>query len=219
MIHTIADPIREAAPGLTLRVLTASVTVIPSPPELRALISDRAEGVRRRTNPDTLAALPGVGDLRRLYRALGKDPSRYRGSAEALLRRLHQGKGLYQVNAVVDINNLVSIETGHAVGSYDIDRVAGPVIFRPGLPGESYRGIGKGEVNLEGLPVFADERSPFGSPTSDSERAMIRPETRRIAMVVITCSGPSGLDDALALASELLRSHASAEGVEAHFVT
>ena len=63
--------------------------------------------------------IPNIKESRLAYKAFGKDPSRYRVSSEALIRRIGQGKGLYEVNTVVDVNNLISIESGFSVGSYD----------------------------------------------------------------------------------------------------
>ncbi len=125
---------------------------------------------------------------------LGNDPTRYRGSNEALVRRISQGKDLYRVNTVVDINNLLSLETLHSAGTFDLDRVQPPIIFRVGQPGEIYAGIGRGEIKIEGLPVFADQSGPFGSTTSDSERTMVRLDTTRILMVVISFLGAEGMD-------------------------
>jgi DNA/RNA-binding domain of Phe-tRNA-synthetase-like protein len=152
--------------------------------------------------------------MRSAYKALGKDPSRYRGSAEALLRRALSGKGLYQINSVVDINNLVSLESLNPVGTYDMEKITPPIELRIGAAGESYKGIGKDLINIENLPVFADANSAFGSPTSDSERAMVRLESRKVLMVVFSFTGPDGLPRWVERASNLLRQYCGAQGIE-----
>lgn len=157
--------------------------------------------------------LPPIKALREGYRKLGNDPTRYRGSNEALVRRISQGKELYRVNTVVDINNLVSLETLHSAGTFDLEHVSPPITFRIGLPGESYSGIGRGEIKIEGLPVFADQLGPFGSTTSDSERAMMRLEASRIMMVIISFLGAEGMDDVLHRAVSLMERYASATKV------
>src|SRR5262249_785194 len=157
--------------------------------------------------------VPQIQALRRLYRGLGKDPARYRGASEALLRRILQGKGIYFVNTVVDINNLVSITTRHALGAYDLDRIHSDVVFRAGAAGESYQGIGRGDLNLEGLPVFSDATGPFGSPTSDSERTKITLQSRRIALVIIACSGREKLATEMTWTGDLLHRYVSAVDV------
>jgi DNA/RNA-binding domain of Phe-tRNA-synthetase-like protein len=161
---------------------------------------------------------PPIRALRDAYRALGNDPTRYRGSNEALLRRIVQGKGLYHVNTIVDVNNLVSLENLLSAGTFDLELVHPPVVFRAGQAGESYAGIGRGEINLECLPVFADQIGPFASTTSDSERAMIRLETTRIQMVVISFLGSDGMDAVLHRAAGLFERYAAASGIAAGVV-
>ena len=164
---------------------------------------------------DEARKFPPLKALRDAYRALGNDPTRYRGSNEALVRRISQGKDLYRVNTVVDINNLISLETLHSAGTFDLEHVRPPITFRIGQPGEIYSGIGRGEIKIEGLPVFADQLGPFGSTTSDSERAMIRLETARIMMVIISFRGSERLDEAVRRASSLLGKYATARDIEA----
>ena len=211
----IDDRIQQFAPDLALGVVTATVKVTPHQPDLWREIGAVTAEVRSGLTTDLVNGLPEVAAMSELYRSLGADPNRYRGSAEALLRRLTQGKELYQVNTVVDINNITSLTSRHPVGSYDLDCVQGPVVFRPGRAGEVYRGIGKGEISLDGLPLFADDAGPFGSPTSDSERTMIRPETRRISVVVIAACEGGSLRARLADLAGLLDRYAEATDVVA----
>jgi len=138
---------------------------------------------------ENLTEQPEIREARKTYKMLGKDPSRYRVSSEALLRRILQGKGLYKVNNVVDCNNLISIETALPCGSYDMEKVRGDLVFRIGKVGESYEGIGKELINVENLPVFADSSGAFGSPTADSKRTMITENTTKVITVLISFSG------------------------------
>lgn len=218
MMIRVDDRLREAAPDIALGVVTAAVRVTEHDLALWAEIDRAAEQIRTEVRPGLISELPPVRALREAYRRLGVDPNRYRGSAEALLRRVAGGKELYRVNTVVDVNNFVSLAARRPVGSYDRDRVAGPVAFRPGEPGESYRGIGKTELPLAGLPLLADDRGPFGSPTSDSERTMIRPDTVQLVVVVIAFDGPAGLSGQCRLLTELLEAHAGATGLTAEVV-
>jgi DNA/RNA-binding domain of Phe-tRNA-synthetase-like protein len=148
------------------------------------------------------------GDTRGLQ-GPGKDPARYRGSAEALLRRIIAGKGLPRINAVVDIINLVSVESRLPIGLYDLAHVQGDIVFRAGSAGETYKGIGKYDLNLEGLPVFCDALGPHGSPTSDSERTMVTSETKNVLAVIISFSGKEGFDRWTQRMSELFALHGS----------
>jgi DNA/RNA-binding domain of Phe-tRNA-synthetase-like protein len=208
------DRVRAAAPELALGVVTAHVQVRPEDAALRAELEQAAARLQQELEGADLAQLPQIQALRRLYRGLGKDPTRYRGSSEALLRRIVLGKGLYFINTVVDVCNLVSIVSRHALGAYDLDKVRGDVVLRPAAAGEKYCGIGRGELNLEGLPVFCDDHGPFGSPTSDSERTMITPDSRLIAFVIVACCGRERLEEQLDWTAELLERYASGSATE-----
>lgn len=171
-------------------------------------------GLRARLENTPLAEMPNLGESRRAYRACGKDPGRWRVSSEALYRRVRQGKELYRINTVVDVNNLLSLETGFSLGSYDRDHLEGRVILRRGVPGESYQGIGKDAVDLAFMPLLADAAGPVGSPTSDSLRAMVRPESRRLVTVIYSFSPRSALEKALALAADRFERLVGATGLE-----
>jgi DNA/RNA-binding domain of Phe-tRNA-synthetase-like protein len=211
---SIDSALAAACPALALGFITAQARVNDDDGVLWSEITARTDDVRRSIKLDDVSGLAEVAALRRAYRAIGKDPARYRGSQEALLRRVLKGAGLYKVNTIVDINNLVSIESRHSLGSYDADRLAGEVTFRIGRPGETYKGIGKDVLNLECLPVYADAEGAFGSPSSDSQRAMISADTRRILMVVTAFSGRAGLAEVIERAVALLRRYAGAEAIE-----
>jgi len=178
----------------------------------------RALEIERLPFPRSVLESPQIEMTRRAYKALGKDPARYRGSAEALLRRVVAGKGLPQINVVVDIINLVSVESRLPVGLYDAAHLRGDVVFRAGGTGETYKGIGKYDLNLEGLPLFADDQGPHGSATSDSERTMVTAKTEGILAVIVSFGGAEGLDRWTQRMSALLSQHASAQKVEIRIV-
>lgn len=186
---TIDDGLKRKWPRTALGCVTASVEAPPSPVDLVALMQQRVNEILKLPFPRGVLESPEIVATRSAYKALGKDPARYRGSAEALLRRVIGGKGLPQINAVVDSINLVSVESRLSIGLYDLVNVEGDIIFRAGRSGETYKGIGKYDLNLEGLPVFADARGPHGSPTSDSERTMVTADTRRVIAIIISFSG------------------------------
>ena len=125
-----------------------------------------------------------VGPARRLYRGIGIDPTKTRPSSEALLRRVRRGDSLPRINALVDICNWCSLEAQLPYGLYDLDAVEPPVAVRRGLAGESYAGIRKDAVHLDGRLTLVDARGPFGNPTSDSSRTMVTTSARRLLVVV-----------------------------------
>lgn len=158
--------------------------------------------------------IPNIRESRAAYKVFGKDPSRYRVSSEALIRRIGQGKGLYEVNTVVDVNNLISVESGFSVGSYDTAHMEDDLVFRIGREGETYKGIGKEEVNIENLPVLADEKGAIGSSTSDSERAMITEDAKEILTLIYSFSDNQDLEKALEYGKKYLEKYAGAQDIE-----
>lgn len=185
--------IQLALPHVKLGLLEAeNAQVAPTDGALANLTARLCERKRREFKLETLAEAEPVRAVRALFRAWDLDPSKYRPSSEALLRRVVQGKGLYQISNVVDVGNLGSIETGWPYGCYDRSRISPPVAFRHGLPGERYEGIGKRVWHLEGRPVLADAAGPFGSPISDSTRTMITQLAGSLLAVI--CAPQSAAD-------------------------
>ncbi|MFZ3331004.1 MAG: phenylalanine--tRNA ligase beta subunit-related protein [Candidatus Acidiferrales bacterium] len=177
--------IKIELPGVKLGVVEADdVRVVSAEAALAKLMDDVCARQRQEFTVETLAESEHVRAVRAMFREWGMDPSKYRPSSEALLRRVVQGKGLYRVSNVVDIGNVGSIETGWPYGCYDRAKINALVAFRHGAGGERYEGIGKQIWHLEGRPVLADRQGPFGSPISDSTRSMIT-ETATQVMIVI----------------------------------
>lgn len=162
---------------------------------------------------ENISKLPAIAAARKAYKACGKDPARYRLSAEALLRRVVLGKGLYQISNVVDQLNLVSISTGFSIGGYDVSHIQGDICLGIGRSGEPYSGIGRGELNIENLPVFRDELGAFGTPTSDSQRTEVTTETQRFLMILIDFGGNDQLEDARQMAMRLLKEYCGATNI------
>ncbi|HEU4560809.1 MAG TPA: phenylalanine--tRNA ligase beta subunit-related protein [Longimicrobium sp.] len=209
---TIVPEIAEAAPGMVLGCVRAAVRTEPGSEalwtEMQAAASEAV------ADPAEPAARRPIAATRELYRRLGKDPSRYRGSPEALLRRVRAGKELYRIHNVVDVINLVSLRTLLPIGLYDVARLRPPVTLRRGGAGEAYDGIGKEQLNLEALPVLSDAEGPFGSPTSDSRRTSVTGETGEVVAVVFGVTGRGELEPALEMLADLLRTHCGADEVE-----
>jgi len=189
------DPaLKKKCPSVALGCVTAHVRTGDSSLELLAEMNLSEGGVLKIADPRAILEAPAISATRAGYRALGKDPARYRGSAEALLRRIISGKHFPSINCVVDIINFVSVESRLPIGLYDLARVEGDIIFRVGRSGETYKGIGKFDLNLEDLPVFCDAAGPHGSPTSDSERTMVTSATENVAAILISFGGPQPLE-------------------------
>jgi len=206
--------LKAKCPRTALACVTAQVTVGATPETLLSEMRALEEKILRLPEPRAVLESPQILATRVAYKALGKDPARYRGSAEALLRRVIAGKRLPQINAVVDVINLVSAESRLPIGLYDLAQVSGEVVFRAGRAGETYKGIGKYDLNLEDLPVFADATGPHGSATSDSERTMVTDGTKQVLAIIVGFGGSEGIEKWGQRLAGLLVEHAAGQNCE-----
>lgn len=202
---SISKELKDAAPTLKLGILIADVKVTKHNDSLWSEIDTFISNFE--LEMPQIAKLPAISEARKAYRALGKDPTRYRLSSDSLMRRIVKSKGLYKVNDIVDLNNLLSLESGHSIGTYDLDKLSGDIVYGVGHADEEYIGIGRGVLNIEGLPVLKDEIGSFGSATSDSERSMVSLETKKILMNIIAYDGDSRLEEWMGIAQRLLGEH------------
>lgn len=177
--------IKAAAPGLCVLLIEAEVVNAATSDDLWAETQAACAEVASKYAMEQIRHRPAIDATRRAYKALGKEPNRYRPSAEALCRRAVKGMELYRTLTIIDLINLVSLRTGISIGGFDTDRIAGTTLaLGAGAPGEPYEAIGRGELNIEGLPVFRDAIGGIGTPTSDHERTKLSETTRRLTMTV-----------------------------------
>lgn len=153
-----------------------------------------------------------IAATREAYRSFGKDPNRYRPSAEALRRRILRDLPLYQIDTLVDIINLVSLKTGYSIGGFDFDKIEGrELVLGVGKANEPFEAIGRGQLNIEGLPVYRDQIGGIGTPTSDEERTKLDLETTTLLALFNGYSGKEGLKEAVKYAQSLLHKYLDAE--------
>ena len=181
----VSQEIEQVCPGFVGAAVEAEVVNSEYSAELWAEIEALGEKYRAEYTTETIKQIPGIEATRRVYRACGKDPSRYRPAAEALIRRMLQGKRLYQIDTLVDLVNLASIAYGYSIGGFDADKFVGDTLtLGIGREGEPYEGIGRGTINIAGLPVYRDALGGVGTPTSDNERTKIGIDTRRVLVLI-----------------------------------
>ena len=211
VVHTVRidSALKTKCPRVALGCLSADVEAKETSPALENELRVCEQSILSLPDPRSVLESPAILATRSGYKALGKDPARYRGSAEALIRRIIAGKGLPRIHAVVDIINIVSVESRLPIGLYDLAHVKGNITFRAGRVGETYKGIGKYDLNLEDLPLFADELGPHGSATSDSERTMVTPATRSVFAILVSFGGSQNLERHCERLKSLLAEHAS----------
>ncbi|MFC2277218.1 MAG: B3/4 domain-containing protein [Prevotella nigrescens] len=157
-------------------------------------INTLGEEFKNKLTIETLKEISGIAATRRIYRICGKDPSRYRPAAEALIRRILQGKTLYQIDTLVDLINLASMKYGYSLGGFDADKFVGNTLeLGVGKEGEPYEGIGRGMINIQGLPVYRDGIGGVGTPTSDNERTKITIDTNHLLVLINGYDGNEAL--------------------------
>ncbi|HOG06272.1 MAG: B3/4 domain-containing protein [Paludibacter sp.] len=206
---SISDEILAACPEFAFSAIQCKVKNTPYNAELWQEITDFSEKFAAKTPLSKINKLPNIIETREAYKKLGKDPNRYRPSAEALCRRIVRGIPLYQISTVVDLINLVSMKYGYSIGGFDADKIEGDLILGVGKTDEKFEAIGRGLLNIEGLPVYRDNIGGIGTPTSDEERTKISLETTNLLMLINGYSGKNGLAEVTEYAKKLTEKFAA----------
>ena len=214
MLITLDNNLKERIPTLRLGWVTATASVGVASPEQQAEFQRALRSFADCTPLDSIAGVPEIRAAREASRVLGRDPNRYRASAEALLRRSVKRQPIRSINNVVDVNNLISLQYALPVGSYNMGVINGQVTLRVGHISERYAGVTKGDVELEGMLVLCDSIGPFGSPAGDSARAPISVTTERIIVVLFSLNESTDLEEALSTTELALRRYASATSIQ-----
>lgn len=181
----VSKEIESVCPNFVGACVEAKVENSEYCQELWDEIEVLGEKYKETLTTETLKDISGIAATRKVYRACGKDPSRYRPASEALIRRMLQGKKLYQRDTLVDLVNLASIAYSYSIGGFDADKFEGDTLtLGIGKADEPYEGIGRGTINIEGLPVYRDLRGGVGTPTSDNERTKMGIQTTHLVVLI-----------------------------------
>jgi len=215
----VSKELLEASKGLlTLGVVTAKVEVSKINQDLWDLLKMSGATQKQNYSESKIEDIPPIKALRDTYKTLGLKVSDYKGSNEALLKRVITDKGVYQINTIVDINNYISVESLRSVGSYDLSKLSGDIVFRKGESGESYVGTTNRPVQLKNLPILSDDQGAFGSPTSDSKRALIQESTTEVMTVIFSFDGDKDLKDQVNAISNMFKKYVNASNVVTYLV-
>ena len=181
----VSQEIEQVCPEFVGACVDAKVVNTPYSEALWQEIETFCNRFRKELTTESLKEITSIAATRRVYKACGKDPSRYRPASEALIRRMLQGKELYRLNTLVDLVNLASIAFGYSIGGFDADKFAGDTLtLGIGREGEPYEGIGRGIINIQGMPVYRDAKGGVGTPTSDNERTKISHDTSHLVVLI-----------------------------------
>lgn len=210
----VSSEIQTVCPEFIGACVEANVSNSPYCQPLWDEIDAMGNKYRSILTTESLKQLSGIAATRRVYRACGKDPSRYRPASEALIRRQLTNKSLYQIDTLVDLTNLASIAYGYSIGGFDADKFDGDTLtLGIGRAGEPYEGISRGMINIEGLPVYRDAIGGVGTPTSDNERTKITLQTTHLVVLINGYDGNEANVKANAeYIQELLRKYCNSDG-------
>ena len=219
MIEIAINPVyKTAAPHLRILAIVADVENPPTDDALWAELESLAADIRDKFGDEILEInkIPSIAATRAAYKALGKDPNRYRPSAEALCRRAAKGLSLYRTLTVIDVINAISMMSGYSIGGFDADKIEGDLLtLGVGQEGEPYEAIGRGPMNIAGLPVYRDAVGGIGTPTSDHERTKLSPDTRRLLMIINAYDGDEdNICHALDATRKMLTKYAFSTNIE-----
>ena len=208
----VSSILRSAVPHYMGAALAATVRNAPTHPDLQTEIARLCSDLTARYDTASIKSREGIRQTREAYRAIGKDPSRYRPACEQLCRRVLQGKGLYQIDTLVDLGNAVSLMSGYSTAMVDAAKLRGDTLtLGVGREDEPYEAIGRGALNIHLLPAFRDAEGAFATPTSDSVRTQISLTTTHVLLIINAYDGSaSHLDEAVAYARRLMMDFACA---------
>ena len=200
---------------MKIGLIRADVVNSETSDELWTEIEEASRRIRESYELSWINKRPAIVANRNLYKRMGKDPNRYRVSSEALCRRVVKGMDLYRINTLVDLINLVSMCSGYSIGGFDADKIVGDMVtLGVGRHDEKFEGIGRGLLNVEGLPLYRDAVGGIGSPTSDEERTKITMSTVRLQMQINAFGEEMPLADTIDWSVSLLEKYASAKNLQ-----
>lgn len=201
MIIKISKELKNILPKFDVLAYTMDVNLVDSS-IVEAKIQEYENYIKEEYSLEDILNIPLIKEARDSYKKLGKDPSRYRLACESLLRRLVKNNKLYRINNIVDTGNLLSIELNRSTAILDYQKIEGDVFIRIGNDSDEYYGIGRGLLNVSNIPLYCDDASPFGSPTSDTERTMITKDTKSILLMII-CFGEYNEEELSSIAKKM----------------
>lgn len=214
----VSTEIRQACPQLALAIITCEVENPETSSDFWCEMEAEIKRIKSIYALDQINKRPEIAATRKTYKILGKDPNRYRPSAEALCRRILREIPIYKVSTLVDIINLISIRSGYSIGGFDKEKIQGNIRLGVGTAADEFEAIGRGLLNVEGLPLYRDEKGGIGTPTSDNERTKITQNTTQLMMIINGYSGKEGLQEAVDHSIRLLKKYAGAKKCEVSWI-
>ena len=215
----VEDRIKQYSPGLQIGLIRANVVNSETSEQLWEELQTACQRISDSYELSWINKRPAIAATRELYKRCGKDPNRYRVSSEALCRRIVKGLGIYRINTLVDLINLVSIRSGYPISALDAAKLEGDSLsLGIGEEGEYYEGIGRGQLNIAGMPVYRDAKGGVATPTSDEERTKITELTTRVQININGYAEEMPMAECVDWVVTLLKKYAMATDIETQII-
>ncbi|MBQ4345349.1 MAG: hypothetical protein IJC40_05540 [Muribaculaceae bacterium] len=215
----ITPEITSVAPSIKVIKIEADVTNAETSDHLWDELLNEGKRIRSLYQLPDINKRAGIAGTRAAYKALGKEPNRYRPSSEALCRRLVKGMELYRTLSVIDVINLISVRSGYSIGGFDADKISGETLhLGAGREGEEFNAIGRGLLNIAHLPIYRDDIGGIGTPTSDEERTKLSPYTTHLLMCVNIYAEELPIQETIDLSIDLLTRHCNSTNISINII-
>ena len=213
----ISSQITTLIPHFKLGIIEyKGITVGESPQMLKGRLQLFQESIFFDLEGKAVTDLPSIQEWRQIFKQTGKDPNRYRHSAEALYRRIQKQNYLASTQSAIDVNNFFSLQYQVPIGIYDVEKIHGSVSVRIGEEKEEYLGLNGRMNSLNHLIVTSDELGPFGSPYVDSNRSPVTESTKN-ALQIIYLQPSTDLENANRLTESLMKMFLQIHGGDASY--
>ena len=205
VIFNIDSRLKKRFPDL--KVLTfqiEDVKVEKRNVDLETFKEELMKQVRKQYNLESLRNLPTFRAYRDFFWKVGIDPTKNRPAAEALIRRILQGKLIPNINTLVDAYNLASIKTEIALAAFDANKLKDNLLMRFATESEEFMGIGMEKpMHLEGgeIVVSDSEKLIAVYPHRDADNTKITNKTVNVVMLV--CGVPGIREENLQKATQV----------------
>ena len=111
-------------------------------PEFETLLDQSVQGILAELVKTPAAEDKILQGFRNIHSSIGFSNRNFLSASESLLDYVLKNRSLPRINLLVDIYNLVSVETRLALGAHDLARVAGNVHLRMTTGAEGYHPLG-----------------------------------------------------------------------------
>ena len=184
--------------------ITADVIVRNYDINIQEELNEEIEKLLSEYSKSEVNQIPNIAYYRSLLKSYGRDPNRYKHSSEALIKRIIKEKNIYQINNVVDFNNLLSLKYLIPVGSYDLNKIIGSINLEIAGVDAEINSLKNSNFKINGIPSLFDDLGAFGNIISDSKRTLIQSSTEKVLTVLFFLKKP---DDISSIKKELLELH------------